>query len=389
MRTCGIVAEFNPFHNGHKYLIDKARENGYERIVTILSGNFVQRGEPAVIETEQRVDAALRAGADLVLQLPVIYALSGAANYASGAIGILDACGAVDSLVFGSECPDIKRLSEAAEILSGGSLDDEIKAELAKGITYPAARENALRKVNPDLADIIKKPNNILAVEYISALKSCNSTIKPEVFTRTVGHDSDEKSGLFASASEIRKMIHNEEDYYNFVPGFYRDYGSLNTVSLDKFEAAVLCKLRNMKAEEIALVSDISEGIENRIFKAAGSASTLDELCFSAKTKRYTLARIRRIVMCALIGITSEDAAAAPPYIRILGMSGKGTGLLAEMKETTRLPIISKTADIAACSGTAQRVFSLECAATDIYTACLETPLSAGVEKNRHPILYK
>ena len=162
MRTCGIVAEFNPFHNGHEYIINKARESGFDNVVAVMSGNFVQRGEPAVFETQLRADAALRGGADLVLQLPVIHALSGAQTFARGAVGILNATGVVDSLVFGSECADIEMLEKAADLLCGNALDKAIKSELSGGITYAAARENALRAVSPELADIIKEPNNIL-----------------------------------------------------------------------------------------------------------------------------------------------------------------------------------------------------------------------------------
>ncbi len=389
MKICGVVAEFNPFHNGHAYLIEKARASGFDGIIAVMSGNFVQRGEPAVFEISQRVDAALRVGADLVLELPVIYALSGAQTFARGAVGILNESGAVNSLVFGSECADVSMLEKAAEILSGNTLDESIKAELSTGITYAAARENALCKVNPALADIIKEPNNILAVEYISALKSLGSGIEPTAFERTVPHDSGEKTGSFASASEIRRLIYSGEDFGSFVPAFYKEYGEFNTVSFNKFEAAVLCRMRNITAEEIALSPDVSEGIENRILASAKTASTLEELYFSAKTKRYTLARIRRIILSSLIGITREDAAFEPPYIRVLGMSGNGAKILSQMKETASLPIISKTSDIASCSEQAQRAFSLECAATDIYTACLETPLPAGLEKDRHPIIYK
>ncbi|MBR3620949.1 MAG: nucleotidyltransferase family protein, partial [Clostridia bacterium] len=317
MRTCGIIAEFNPFHNGHEYLINKARESGYDNVIAIMSGNFVQRGEPAVFETGVRTGAALRAGADLVIQLPVIYALSGARNFARGSAGILDATGIVDTLAFGSECADGEKLEKTADLLRGNTLDEAIKSGLSGGITYAAARENALRAVNPELADIIREPNNILAIEYISALKTLGSNMKTAALKRTVGHDSQEKSGSFASASSIRKMIYSGEDFYGFVPAFYKEFTDINAVSFNKFETAVLCKLRNMKAEEIALLPDISEGIENRIYKAAQTASTLEELYFSAKTKRYTLARIRRIVLCALIGITREDAALEPPYIRI------------------------------------------------------------------------
>ena len=389
MKTCGIVAEFNPFHNGHARLVKEARASGFDRVIAVMSGNFVQRGEPAVFETSMRVAAALAGGVDAVIQLPVNYALSGAENFARGAVGILDKTGAVDSLVFGSECADISLLKSVSDIFMRGDFSEEIGDELKSGITYAAARENALRRREPRLADIVGSPNNILGIEYISALRRLNSRIEPVTFGRTAAHDCSETLGIYASASEIRRMIYSGEDPKKFLPGFYDSFDNENTVSFDKFEAAVLCKMRRMTAEEIALSPDISEGIENRIAAACRKASTLEELYFEAKTKRYTLARIRRTVMNSFIGITRDDAAADPPYIRILGMTRAGAEIFAAMKESASLPLVSKTSDISGLAEAAKRVFSLECAATDIYTACLRSPLPAGAEISRAPVIVK
>ncbi|MGN0547320.1 MAG: nucleotidyltransferase family protein, partial [Acutalibacteraceae bacterium] len=205
MNTAGIIAEYNPFHNGHAYLIQKAREAGADCIVAVMSGNFVQRGEPALFSHPIRTRAALMNGVDLVLQLPVIYALSGAQSFAQAGVSVLEALGCVDSLVFGSECGSTEQITQAAVELSGEEIKPLISEELSKGISFASARENALRRISPESADIIRKPNNILGVEYISAIRRIGGGMKAVTFARTgAGHDSSEACGYSASASMIR-----------------------------------------------------------------------------------------------------------------------------------------------------------------------------------------
>ena len=383
MNVCGIIAEFNPFHNGHAYLIERARESGFSHVIAVMSGNFVQRGEPAVIETAVRAEAALRAGADLVLQLPVPFALSGAENFARGAAEILTSAGVIDSLVFGSECGDIEMLSECARILSSTETGRLIAKELETGISYASARERALGSVSPQLPEIIREPNNILAVEYIKALNRSGSTLTAVTFKRNVPHDSEICLGGFRSASSIREMIKKGENISEYVPDVYGKYDDFNIVDSNRFEAAVLCNMRKMSAAEIGSLPDISEGIENRIYSASRNSSSLDGLYSAAKTKRYSHARIRRIVMCAFTGITAADAAADACYIRPLGINNRGAELLSLMKGQALLPVISRTSDIAELPPQAQRMFDLECRSTDLYTACLARPLLPGLEKDR------
>ncbi len=386
MKICGIVAEFNPFHNGHAYLIQKARESGYSGVVAVMSGNFVQRGEPAIIETESRVRAALDGGVDLVLQLPVNHALSGASDFSRGAVGILDASGVIDALVFGSECGDAGLLAECARALNDKRTDERTVEELKTGISYACARERALEATAPGLSHIINEPNNILAVEYIRQLDFLGSAIRPVTFLRTSYHDSDEIKGKFTSASNIRKMIMEGSEFCDYIPGFYAGYDDFNIVDLNKFEAAVLCDMRKKTSEDFALAPDISEGIENRIADSIPGSVSLAELYSAAKTKRYSHARIRRIVMNTFIGITAEDSAVAPQYIRPLGMTGRGAEILGLMKNTASLPIISRTSGISGLPAGAQKLFGFECRATGIFTACLVNPLSASTEKDRKMI---
>ena len=395
MKVAGIIAEYNPFHNGHAALIEKARAAGATHIVAVMSGNFVQRGECAVFSYRPRVAAALSCGADLVIQLPAVYALSGAQSFARAGVEILDSLGFVDEIVFGSECGDIKKITDAATAVYSEEIDFIIKKELAEGITYAAARENALRKISTESADLIREPNNILGVEYVSAIRKINSKMNPVTFGRVgAGHGERGVFGEVASASYIRELISNGEKWQNLVPekalGYFEKAISDGDYMPDngKFETALLYKMRTVSAQELASAPDVSEGIENRIFAAAKQASTTQELFSAAKTKRYTLARIRRIVMNTVIGITSEDLRKQVPYIRVLGFNTAGAQLLKTAKDTARLPVMTKTADILKMDNNAARVFEIECRAGDIYSLCKQKTEPAGTEKEYVPIIF-
>ena len=389
MKVAGIIAEYNPFHNGHKLLVQKVREAGYTHIVAVMSGNFVQRGEPAVFHHSVRTKAALENGVDLVLQLPSVYAMSGAQSFARAGAEILDGLGITDSLAFGSECGDVSLLSETADAVYGEEIKPLLVAELEKGISFASARENALRKINPEFADVIKSPNNILGVEYIAALKKLGSDIKPITFERIgAAHDSDEAEGNIAGASLIREKIRNGGEWANLVPEAVKPiYDGADIADTKKMENAVLYKIRTVSADELAKAPDISEGIENRIILASGQARSLDELYSLAKTKRYSHARIRRIIWNCVLGVTADDLELTVPYIRITGFNKKGAELIRAVKSTAKLPLISKPADLSRLDEAAQRVFSLECMAGDIYGLCTEKPSVCGTEKRLRPVI--
>jgi len=381
MKIAGVICEFNPFHNGHAFLAQKAGEGGFTHIAGVMSGSFVQRGEPAILDVKERVSAALENGYDLILQLPVEYSTAGAMGFARGAAGILEATGCVDSLVFASECGSTAKLEKAADIIMSDYVDTLIKKELESGISYAAARENAVRAFDAESADLLKEPNNILGIEYICALNRAGSKIRPETVPRAgTAHDSSGAQGSFASGAEIRRRIRAGEDWRGLVPpGAYS--ADFNPADMKKYETLVLYKLRTMSAVEIALLPDISEGIENRIARAAREADTLEEFYALAKTKRYSHARIRRIALSALLGITAEDAAAPPAYIRVLGFNDKGAEIIRAMKETATLPVITKAADMKEAPENMQRVFDLQCRAADIYSLITEKPGACGAEK--------
>ncbi len=389
MKVAGIIAEFNPFHNGHAFLVQKAREMGYTHVIAVMSGNFVQRGEPAVFHHSVRTKAALENGVDLVLQLPSVYAMSGAQSFARAGAEILNGIGCIDSIVFGSECGDAVLLSETADAVYGEEIKPFLSEELNKGISFASARENALRAINPMYADIIKSPNNILGVEYIAALKRIKSNVKPVTFERIgAAHDSAETDGSIAGASLIREKIRAADEWAELVPeGIKAVYESADIADIKRMENAVLYKIRTVSAAELSKVPDVSEGIENRILSASKQAKSLDELYSLAKTKRYSHARIRRIIWNCVLGVTADDLELSVPYIRITGFNKKGTELIKAAKEAANLPVISKSADFSKLDETAQRVFFLECTAGDIYALCTENPDVCGTEKSLRPVI--
>ena len=389
MKVAGIIAEFNPFHNGHAFLVQKAREAGYTHVVAVMSGNFVQRGEPALFHHSVRTKAALENGVDLVLQLPGVYAMSGAQSFARAGAEILDGLGIVDSVVFGSECGNAQLLSETADAIYGEEIKQYLSSELDKGISFASARENALRIINPVYADVIKSPNNILGVEYIAALKRLGSNVSPVTFSRNgAAHDSDKTDGNIAGASLIRELMRNGGEWENLVPDNTAViYNASEIADISRLESAVLYKIRTVSAEELAKVPDISEGIENRILSAAKQAGSLDELYSLAKTKRYSHARIRRIIWNCLLGVTAKDLEKSVPYIRITGFNKKGAELIKAAKETAKLPIMSKPSDLLQLNENAQKIFSLECTAGDIYSLCYKNPDICGTEKSMRPVI--
>lgn len=396
MKVVGIIAEYNPFHNGHALLIEKARLGGATHIVAVMSGNYVQRGEPAIFSYRVRTKAALECGADLVLQLPCVYAVSGAQRFARAGVEILDALGCVDEIVFGSECGDINEIVSASDAVYSDEIKNELKSELEKGVSFAAARENALRKINQKAADIIKHPNNILGVEYVAAIRMLNSRIVPVTYPREgVSHDEEGSDSSIASASYIRKLIRENEKWTDFLPP---KAGLIFSEALEKGEAltdmsklenSILYKLRTASAQEFACLPDISEGIENRIANAAQKAVSLDEVYDIAKTKRYSHARIRRIVMNAFLGITASDAEKAVPYIRVTGFNTEGTKILRNIKGETKLPVITKAADLSCLNDDAKRLFEIECRAGDLYSLCLNETRPCGAEKTFIPVNIK
>lgn len=387
MKISGIICEYNPFHNGHLYHIRETRKNGATHIVAVMSGNFVQRGDTAIMDKLDRARLAVRSGADLVIELPVQYCLSSAEYFASGAVWLLNSLGAVDELSFGSECGDVQKLQKALEAveLTAVSRSDDIRKIMEKGYTYPRALTSVLNGINAEAADIISEPNNLLAIEYMRALKKFSSGMKPYTIKRiNAAHDGLTAGNGYASASYIREKLAAERrasaisEYTTSI--WTEAVGNAirkgETASLSRLERVLLYKLRSTTVEEIAAISDVGQGLEHRIY-GARMAGSLDELLFTVKTKRYTMARIRRIMLSLLIGITKDDMKQLPPYGRILAFNERGKEILAKAKNHTRIPYASSIARLSQISETAERFAELEIRASDVYGLALETVTSA------------
>lgn len=389
IKTAGIVAEFNPFHNGHELLIKKIRQMGFSHIAVVMSGNYTQRGEPAVMLKSARARAAVLCGVDLVLELPVPFSVSSAEKFAFGAVSILNSLNIADALCFGSECGDIGQLEICAEKLYETDGSPKLADELKNGVSFPKARANALN----EYSEILSNPNDTLAIEYLKALKKLGSPMMPTAIRRAgARHDGDpapHENIMIPSASALRQIVNSGTPWSvkKYMPK--RSFLTLAEEMINLrapfqytfAEPLILSKLRVLNKENLKTIPDVTEGLENRIFRAAHDACSLEELYSGIKTKRYTLARIRRIILRAFLGIDSSYTASPPPYLRVLAFNGRGQELLRLVKKASVLPIITRYADVSRLDDSAKRLYDLECRASDLYTLCLPKTLPCGYEQ--------
>lgn len=386
MNICGIICEYNPFHNGHKYHIEKTRSAcGATHTVGIMSGNFTQRGDVAITDKYKRTETALKNGIDLVIELPVAYSLGNAEQFAKGAVYLLNALGCVNMLSFGSEIGDIKALREAAGAVLFAQESEELTSYMKEGLSYPSALQKAIGKYyTDDVIETLASPNNTLAVEYIKALDSIASPIKPFTIKRhAAAHDStiNDPNQEVLSASQLRKMIEAKEDISRYAP----ECDLSETASVYNIETAILSKLRTMNKAALEKTPNVLMGLENRIQRAVSVASGLNELYFLVKTKRYTLARIRRIILSAFLGITKNDLQILPSYVRILGMNGRGKEILSEAK--CDIPINTSLSQLAETSDNARRQAKLEARCGDQYALAFKKKRPCGLEYTSKPII--
>ena len=360
-KVLGIIAEYNPFHNGHLYHLEKSKEvTNSSYTVAIVSGNFTQRGSTSLVDKWSKTEMALLNGIDLVIELPLLYAISSAENFADGAIKILDSLKVVDYVSFGTESNDLNALNACAEVLykEPKEYKNFLSHELAKGISFPKARENALMMYLNDIrrfSNVLSSPNNILAIEYLKALKKYNSSVVPVSIPRfEAGYNDVSYSGNIASATAIRNIIKNgsfdilrglvPKDTYSVLMDNIKIGHVIPDIST--FERQIIYNLRKMTTSEIAELPDVSEGLEFSIKKAANSCNSIIELLNILKSKRYTSTRLQRIFLYALLGITKKDISLSTktmPYIRVLGFSEqRGKLLLSEIaKANPNLTIIT------------------------------------------------
>ena len=404
-KVVGIIAEYNPFHNGHSYHIQNTKAlTGADFVVAVMTGNFTQRGNTSVVDKWEKTKMALNGGADLVIELPTIYSISSAENFANGAVKILNTLGIVDSISFGMEADDISTLNNIANVLF--MEPPEYKAilehELSKGNSFPKARENALMMYLNDIkryANVLKGSNNILAIEYLKALKKQKSNLAPiGVKREKVYYNSTKIIDEYASATGIRNLLlHNQlEEVRKVVPA--KTYSLLlnnirqGTYVLDitAYNNEIIYKLRTMTVKEIANLPDVSEGLEYLIKDASNKTNNLLELINKVKSKRYTQTRVQRILLYALLGITKKDMEISKkmtPYIRVLGCSENGKMLLSQINSKAKVITSFKKFEKTNKNRKIKRMLEIDKKATDIYTLGYKKESKAGLDYTKGLIL--
>ena len=386
MKILGIIAEYNPFHNGHSYQIQKAKQiTNADAVVVIMSGNFVQRGEPAILDKWTRTHMTLCSGADIVIELPVIYATASAEYFAYAAVKLFHDMGIITDICFGSELGEIAPLQQIAELLlqEPEQFRKNLKQQLQKGISYASARCIALSQYYPNSEKILFQPNNILAVEYLKALLKLNSNICPHTIARK---NSDYNSIALhhknmASASALRNAIaqNNINQINQYIPS--ECYTILcesisqgkAPIFLEQFTSALHYCIRNKTPEEIKNIFEVTEGLENRIYKAFDTQYELKDIISFIKTKRYTQTHIQRILLHILLQIQKEDIlyfndTIYCPYIRVLGFRREKQHILSLLKKQSALPLLTNLKQYQTIlDKKGQYLLSLETKSTDIY----------------------
>ena len=381
MKISAIICELNPLHSGHQALFSHAKSR-FDGLVCILSGNYVQRGEPAVLDKWARTRLALSSGADLVLELPLPWALAGAERFATGGVALARSLGTVDTLLFGSEAEDLKALWDLATLLDSPAFPQALEAT---DPTLPFAQRRqqaAAQLIGEETASLLARPNCILGVEYIKALRRQGGGMGVEVFPRLgAGHDIPDRKGVLLSASHARELLVQGTDLTERLPEAtlavwqaLLEKGQC-PASMGRLERAILCKLRSLAVEGFAMLPDVSEGLEYRLYKAARQAGGLEEFRDLVKSKRYPLARIRRLTMAAFLGL-SRNLPELPCYLRVLGMTPTGQRILKQARPI--LPVAIRPGDFQRLGGEALSLFELEAHADDLYGLSLPSPTPCG-----------
>ncbi|MCL2086144.1 MAG: nucleotidyltransferase family protein [Oscillospiraceae bacterium] len=388
MKIGAIICEYNPFHNGHKYHIEKTRERfDITHLIAVMSGNFTQRGDIAVLDKWQRAKVALDNGIDLVIELPVAFSLTSAEQFAMGAVTLLNKLNCVETLSFGSESGDIELLCETAGAVHYCMEQEVFRGLLRRGESYPAALQKAVAHYYEDeIANALATPNNTLGIEYIKALDETGSSITPVTVKRFgAQHDTvqtDETANIL-SGSQLRDMLLIEgKDITPYVPkGACFD----NIADIGRLELAVLSKLRGMSSAELLRVPNMQTELERRLSKALKQAKTLNEVLTLTKTKSYTMARIRRAVLNAFLGISKADLKALPAYIRVLGMNQRGREILNTAQP--QLPTGTSLKTLSETSQAALNQAELENRCSNQYSLCFNPPRPCGTEYSAKPIV--
>lgn len=399
MSVAGVIAEYNPFHRGHAWQIAEIRRRLGEHtaVVVCMSGHFVQRGDFALLSKHARAEMALRGGADLVLELPTPWSAATAERFAQGGVAVLAATGVVTHLVFGCECGEEEPLRAIADCLDSPAYHEALRRCAEGGVSFAAARQTAVRSLAGDAAECLSRPNDILAVEYLRALKGRGNGITPLALPRVgAAHDSGEKSE-YPSASAIRELVLADGDWRSVLPE-----GTAAVLSREMeagrapadrriCERAILARLRTMEEEDFLPYDGGNEGLYHRFYAAVHTETTVGGILAAVKTKRYPMARLRRMLLQAYLGVPQAAWGGAPPYLRVLGATGRGRALLGEMRRAASLPVITKPGHVRRLGAEAQRVFDQEARCTDLYAlACPDLQHAApGREYAASPVMLR
>ena len=382
MKIAGVVCEYNPFHNGHAYHLNAVRQAGATHIVAAMSGNFVQRGTPAFCSKLARARAAVRCGADLVLELPVPFCCGSAGVFARGAVETLISFG-VDLLSFGAETDDLSLLQKAADAGTDPAVQAQIKTLHAQGVGYPAASQQAV-------AAVLAQPNNTLAVEYIKAAKTAENAVSFLPVKRVgAAHDAEKSAGDFAAATLLRAMQTPEARRPYMPAAAFEEIFAKTTGFLDEtaFETAVLCALRMLtKADMERFVADGS-GLAMRVFSASRQATSLEELYTLAQTRSVTRAKVRRAVLGCFLELDKQWQKKPVPYLRALAANKRGLELLSHAEPG--LPLITKHSETLSLFEEARAFYALQCRANDLYAAVCSPKGAAGQEQRSSMLVLK
>lgn len=394
MKTVGLITEYNPFHNGHAYHIEKAKMlTGADRVIVVMSGDFVQRGAPAVMPKHLRAESALLSGASLIIELPVCFATGSAEYFAQGSISLLNQLGCIDSICFGSECGDLHLLKEIAQILADEPIEYQtaLKQALKEGASFPAARQEALNIYSDKYSEILASPNNILGIEYLKALAKIHSKMEPFTIKRIgAGYHDMDIDGQFSSATAIRSDIYQLADVNSSsesiplthiqtqVPSschelMKKNYQTRYPVKSDDFSLLLKAKLLSETADSLSHYLDISPELANRILRLRNNYLSFEQFCDLLKTKELTRSRISRSFIHVLLGITNDwlTAMKAPaPYARILGFRRDHADLLGILKRTSDIPLITSPARTV-LADTAYQMLELDIYASDLYESVI------------------
>lgn len=404
MKTVAIIAEYNPFHNGHMHHIDMIRRDfgNDTAIVAIMSGSFTQRAEPAIADKYARAEAAVRCGVSLVLELPFPHSVSSAAYFASCGVHIVSSLGCIDAISFGSECADASMLSVIADRMCSPEYGSEIKAALAadenRGIGYPAVCEKVYTRLYGSLPEGIFSPNNILGIEYIKALRERGSDIMPHTVRRTGGgyNETDTLPDTgFQSAAALRRVIADGGDISPYIPK--ESYNVLMREALkgrfpadgDRLSPAVISKFRLSDRMSPDDYPDGGSGLYNRLFSSAAEANNISSLIRLSETKKYTRARVRRGICYHFFGVTSSEVNDMPTYALLLAADEKGQKILKNVKKTTGFRILTKPSSCTRLDRAARASFERRARVDSVYELCLPVPGSAPDVMRRTPFVKK